>query len=270
MKVVTVINDKHSMGFRMLRLSCIFKELDLVVLVWDDKVFETLRLKDSLLKDYLEKLTDPDEVVFFSDGTDAIFMTGEEELLSKFRDSGKDLIFSTESNCYPDSTYADRYPTSSETPYKYLNSGGFIGKVGTIRELLADDSIDCSAFQKSNQYVWMMKYFKYPDRISIDTKCGIFQTFSPEYGWQPRPGDSGSLTPGEYYRRMKEWFREHFTISEGRIYSRISGNWPCHAHFNGQSKILIDDEVIEMIMSMSLKPVEFIHSRRTYLLNSTL
>jgi hypothetical protein len=271
MKVITVINDKNSMGFRMLRLSCLFQQLDLVALVWNDSEFESFRLKDILLKDYLEKLSDAGEVVIFSDGIDAVFMAGEEELLAKFRDSGKDLIFSTESNCYPDRTYVDRYPASAETQYKYLNSGGFIGKVGTIREMLADDSIDCSAFQKSNQYVWMMKYFKYPDRICIDTKCAIFQTFSPEYGWQPRPGDSGPLLPEEYYRRMKEWFLENFRISKGRIYSRISETWPCQAHFNGLSKVLIDDDVIDMVMNMGVnfKPVEFIYSGGSHRLSGS-
>ena len=47
-----------------------------------------------------------------------------------FVERKSDIVFSAELFCWPYQDYADKYPTrDSGDPYKYLNSGGFMGSL---------------------------------------------------------------------------------------------------------------------------------------------
>lgn len=245
MKIITVINDTRHPGFNLLRLSCAVNKLDLVVLVSDKKQFDSNRIKDGLLKNYLDRQISDDEIIFFTDGNDALLMCSEEEMLDKYYKAGKELVFSAESGCWPDEGLAQRYPPAA-TQYRYLNSGGFIGKAGVVKKLLADDGWQDQNHIKSNQYLWVKRYFTHPDKIMLDTGCSIFHTFSPEVGECYTQAQKGlNILP--YYLSMKQWFNANFSIRKGRIYSKITGTCPCQVHFNGPSKVLIDTEIIDML-----------------------
>ena len=84
MKVVTVISDDENPGFFLLKLSCAIYELELTTLVTTKKHFQTNRLKDSLLSDYLEEINS-DELILYTDGYDAVFLTGENEVIDKYK-----------------------------------------------------------------------------------------------------------------------------------------------------------------------------------------
>jgi hypothetical protein len=247
MKVVTVINDEKNFIFRLLRLSCAVNNLNLVTLVSNKSVFFSNRLKDDLLNAYLQDEKD-EEIILFTDGNDAIFNASEEEILSKFSEFKSDLVFSAEVECWPDKELAHQYINNNTTPYKYLNSGGFIGKAGLIKELLNDIDYDLENYPKSNQYLWTKRFLKNSGRIKLDTFCSIFCTFAPEIG-----GKYITLKNQEEYAEYltfkKKWFSENFLIENGRIYNKITNTWPCHAHFNGLSKLLINDEIIDIIYS---------------------
>lgn len=243
MKVVTVINDQRNFHFNLLKLSCALNSLQLIVLVTKDN-FRSRRVKDDMLISYLEDI-DEDEIVLFTDGFDAIFVSGESEILEKFNKMNMELIFSAESACWPDKSLAENFPLC-DTDYQYLNSGGFIGKAGIIKKLLKDNDFDIENYVNSNQYIWIKRFFKYPEKIGLDTKCEIFQTFSPEIGSSAlHTENKGSFL--NYYTLMKQWFRNNFLIEDGRIFSKITNTFPCHAHFNGNSKLLIDDQIIKLV-----------------------
>lgn len=248
MKVFTVINDREHPGFNLLRLSCAINNLQLIALLYKEETFDNNRLKDEILVNYLEDHVQNDEIIFFTDGNDAILMCSEEEILNKFYQTGKELVFSTESACWPDKNLAEQYPDTTSI-FRYLNSGGFIGKAGIIKKILKDDLGQDKNFEKSNQYTWTKRLFRYPDIIGLDTTCEIFQTFSPEIGEQYWPPQHKNNTV-PYYRCMKEWFATNFKIENGRLFSIISGTWPCHAHFNGPSKYILDIEIIDMVFAM--------------------
>jgi hypothetical protein len=247
MKIVTVINNQSEAGFHLLRLSCVINNLDLVVLVSEPKEFYTNRIKDEVLLNYLQNNVGDDEIFFFTDGYDTLLMCSEAEILGKFYKAGKELLFSAESACWPDKALAGLYPDTISR-YKYLNSGGYIGKAGTIKQFLKDDLYFDDNFERSNQYVWTKRFFRHPDIIGLDTACEIFHTFSPEAGEHYWPLEQHENRIG-YYRYMKEWFSLNFTIDKGRLYSKITGTWPCQAHFNGPSKSLMNFEIVDMLFS---------------------
>lgn len=242
MKIVTVISDEENFNFFLLKLSCVINNLEFVPLIAKQKHFSSNRLKDSILRLYLEEI-DSDEIILFTDGYDAIFMTNEEEIMSKFKSFGKNLIFSTETNCWPDQYIAAQFPQIGTGPYKYLNSGGFIGKSGLIKELLDKNYISSEKYERSNQHIWSLIFLKNQDIIDLDTKCEIFCTFSPEVGAAHLPVPPDNNNYYDYYLFMRKWFQDHFLIEKSRIFNKITETWPCQVHFNGDSKILLDIEI---------------------------
>jgi len=240
MKIVTVINQTTNFGFNLLRLSCALNGLELVVLLHNGP-FTSNRIKDDLLSRYL-KNEDAEEVILFSDGNDAVFLANETEILNKYYSAGKEVLFSAEEICWPDINLSDQYPPSP-TPYKYLNSGGFIGKAGALTKLLEDEEFDLENFRQSNQYLWTKRYFKYRSLIGLDTACELFGTFCPD---SKSAGLSGKVG-NQHYEYLKKWFKSNFTIADHRIKVRITQTLPCHAHFNGFSKSLMSSEVVAIL-----------------------
>jgi hypothetical protein len=175
-------------------------------------------------------------------------MTDQVEILSKFKKSKKDLIFSTETHCWPDQNLATLYPENVLSPYKYLNSGGFIGKVGLLKELMQDQLFSLDQFEKSNQYLWTKLFLKNQNVIGLDTSCDIFCSFSPEAGKDhlPKNGDNNYF---EYYKFMRMWFKNNFTVENNRIFNRTTKTWPCHVHFNGDSKVLMDSDLKNLMLN---------------------
>jgi hypothetical protein len=249
MKIVTVISDRNHAGYLLLRNSCRAQALALKPLVCLDS-FSGNRMKDSLLLDYLNDVNE-DEIILFTDGYDSILLANEDEIIDKYYANKTDLLFSAETNCYPDVSLAERCP-ETRTPYRYLNSGGFIGKAGFIREFLSDNLMASEEnYAYSNQYLWTLRYLQNPKYIGLDSHCTIFCTFSPEVG-----GDPLAEYDADNFRRysdnMHYWFRNNFVLKNGRIFNRITRTWPCNAHFNGKSKCLIGEEITELVQLQRL------------------
>lgn len=253
MKIITVISDEENVGYFLLKLSCATHDLELVTLVATQKSFTGNRLKDSLLKAYLVELN-YDELIIFTDGYDAMFMAGEDEIVTKFKHFNKNIVFSTETNCWPDKNLAMQYPEQNISPYKYLNSGGYIGKAGAIIEFLNNRSFTSDKFEKSNQYLWAEIFLKNQKMIGLDTGCEIFCTFSPEAGAAYLPKNDNDYY--EYYNFMRQWFQRNFLIEQARIFNKTTQTWPCHAHFNGDSKVLMDSEIKDMVLNKITNPLK--------------
>jgi len=246
MKVLTVISDPNHTGFKdALMVSCKFNNLSLVALQFKNE--ESLwnnRVKDSVLKDYLINL-DENDIIMFVDGYDSILLAQPEEILRTYDLFKSDLVFSTEINCWPDKHLADEYKHNADSgPFKYLNSGGFIGRVGTILKFLVEDQFGVDVnYQTSNQYVWTKRYLTNSGIISLDTDCLIFSTLCP-----PLINPMAVMTSSEH---NENWFNENFSISkkDKRIYNTITKSWPCCAHFNGWAKTIFTSKVDEIFES---------------------
>jgi hypothetical protein len=244
MKVVTVINDDKDPYFNLLRTSCALNGLNFVVLVSSRTDFSSRRIKDELLQDFLLD-EDEDEILLFTDGTDVVFMAGEDEIMSKYKAFDSDLVFSTEMGCFPDTAMAEQYEIDHKTPYNFLNSGGFIGKAGLIRELLNEKhSDDNPNFVWSNQYLWSKRYLKNKHRVKLDTYCSIFFTLYTPIGQEYYP-----QYKKESLKYKSAWFDKYVQIESNRLKNLITGTTPCQAHFNGSSKMLLDDRISNMVYS---------------------
>jgi hypothetical protein len=242
MKVLTVVSDKNNIGFFRLKATCAMQGLDLIAIICHQATFVNNRVKDDLLKRYLLEFDD-EEIIMFSDGYDTLLLAGQEEILEKFYRSESDLLVSAEANCFPEKSLAGRYP-ACDTIYRYLNCGGFIGKVAAIKEFLFRDLADPgSGHAWSNQYIWTQKYLQDTRKIKLDTRCEIFCTFYTVITQFPTPEDA--MNNREAYSSIYcEWFYHNFIIRDGRIFNRLTGTWPCNAHFNGVSSLFLDDSMV--------------------------
>ena len=128
--------------------------------------------KINLVRNHLESLHDGD-VVMFVDGYDVIINDTLPTILERYEDMGADIIFAAERNCWPDPTMASQFPLS--TIYRYLNSGAYIGKVGTLKEFLNE-----AVPNDSDDQLWMQKRFLSSDwqstaSANLDYEGYIFQ-----------------------------------------------------------------------------------------------
>ena len=254
MKVITIASDLQNVAFNsFLKPSCEFYKLDATVLEFDE-VFYSNRLKDALLNVYLEDTAD-DEIIFLTDATDTVFVANEAEILKKFNDFNSPLVFSAEINCWPDRALEVGYP-ASPAHFKYLNSGGFIGNAGYIKNIYKKypvfETANNPAFLWSNQYYWNTIYTKEINNIKIDHECEIFyntaiplEDFALHKQQLREPGAIKSILNEERDRLNKEML-----FTNGRIKSNITGSLPCHIHFPG----IISKHLMNMGYFDDIKP----------------
>lgn len=260
MKVVTCLSDSDNEGFRnYLQPSCEKHQLDLIVLKYDGD-YQSHRVKDQLLKAYINSVDD-DELILFTDAYDTIFLTGEAEIISKFQAQECELLFSSEINCWPSPLIAVMYAPGNHH-FKYLNSGGFIGRAGYVKHLLktypsppvkeclikkfdeqlyeeiADEVAAMNEKYKwSNQYYWHWLYLNHPSEIKVDHNCEIFYTLSTYTEILNNVGENLLV------RFERDRIKGELRTEQDRIVANITNTVPCHLHFNGSmgKKILTLD-----------------------------
>ena len=258
MKVVTVISDKENREFvDFLLYSCMRLDLDLVVLYANK--YTNHRVKDSLLMNYLFS-QHADEIIMFVDGYDTMFLASESEIIDKYLRFNAPIVFSAEINCWPYQELSFLYPKTN-TYFKFLNSGGFIGRSGIIRDILAlnpsppinygflkkmkwfiSDNLynteinPYNKYQWSNQFYWHNIYLKNQKIIKLDHHSELFYTLSTELR---KLKNRSNLLLYEETNRIKE----ELIFVNNRIRSNITQSFPCHIHFNGPiPKSLMEDE----------------------------
>lgn len=141
--------------------------------------------KVELLKEHLidRDLWNDDDILLVVDGYDVFLNDKPQEVLKRFYEMDADIVFAAEKECWPDLELAKDYP-ESDTPYKFLNSGCFIGKASKIKDLIAD--IEGYKSNEDDQLFYHTRYLQSkgifssePDieqlNIRLDTENYIFQ-----------------------------------------------------------------------------------------------
>ena len=147
------------------------------------------------------------EYVLMTDAGDSFVMADEDELLA--RTPAAPPVVSAEKNCWPQPQLAEYYP-GSVSPWRYVNSGGYIGtKEGVAGMLRAMHASLPSDDQGDDQFALSLAYLNgYP--LILDTLCQVFQTAAgagqDEFSWQGN-----------------------------RLRNNVTGSTPCVLHFNGHT-----------------------------------
>lgn len=131
--------------------------------------------KVRLLQAALEEMKKEDKIILFIDSYDVVFASGPKELLKKFQQTRHKVVFSSESLIWPDRHLEDKYPHVIEGN-RFLGSGGFIGYLPNIKEMVADWTGEDS----DSDQLFFTKIFIDPVKrksinITLDSKCRLFQ-----------------------------------------------------------------------------------------------
>lgn len=126
--------------------------------------------KLNLVKQYLQNVPDTD-VILFTDAYDVFYASDLETIVKRYIGFNTRLLFSAEQYCWPDSNLADKFP-ETDTPYRYLNSGTYIGEAQELKKIL-NPPIDNSA---DDQLFIQQAFLSGLYDIKLDTECYIFQT----------------------------------------------------------------------------------------------
>ncbi|XP_014268231.1 procollagen-lysine,2-oxoglutarate 5-dioxygenase 1 [Maylandia zebra] len=131
--------------------------------------------KVRLLKEGLKEMKDDGQIILFIDSYDVVFASGPKELLKKFQQTKHRVVFSSETLIWPDRHLEDKYPHVREGN-RFLGSGGFIGYLPNIKELVANWTGDDG---DSDQLFFTKVYTDQSKRksinITLDNKCRLFQ-----------------------------------------------------------------------------------------------
>lgn len=174
---VTVANFEH---LNLIRLKEQYKTADIDLRVlgmnadiefgWDFKG-SNFGFKIEMLRKYLETIKDPSQIVCFTDGFDVIFnRSSEKEILSKFSVFDAKAVFSAEKVCHPNRKLASQYP-STDSVYKYLNSGTFIGEAKYLLDMMNKYPYD---MQLDDQLYWTQIFLK--EQATGDIKLDYYSS----------------------------------------------------------------------------------------------
>ena len=136
--------------------------------------------KINLIKDFLGPLPDND-VVLFTDAYDVFFQFDLDTITRRYLDMQVEVLFAAETECWPNPGMANRHP-DTRWKYKYLNSGTFIGRVGTLKNLFSEDIRDEDDDQLYIQRIWTADLTKYS--LALDYEQYIFQTNEKQLGFK--------------------------------------------------------------------------------------
>ena len=147
--------------------------------------------------------------ILFTDSYDVIFLSNVNDLLKKYSKFDKDsVLFSSEKSCWPNEDLKTKYPDSS-SPYKYLNSGGFIGLANNIDSIINDVPIND---YDDDQLYFTNIFLSNKYKIKIDYNCEIFQTMN---------------------KAIKDIHVDYFNRN---VVNKFHKTLPCVLHANGPNK----------------------------------
>ena len=167
-----------------------------------DKIFGIMEV--------INKLPDTD-IVCFIDGYDVIVNNSTENILEKFYSYNCKLLIGAELNCYPE-IYKNKFP-KNDIKLKYVNSGGYIGYVSSIKDVFYCKPTNeiIQICQNGGDQSYFIEYYLNNlnnQYIKLDNKSLIFQNM-----------------------HWIDW--NELCFIDGKVYNTILNSYPCFIHFNG-------------------------------------
>lgn len=195
---------------------------------------------------YIQDIDDGD-IVMQMGSFDAIALAPYSEVLAKIQSllqsEGKELLFSTELNCYP--PFAKGGYDGLEqgrTNFQYANGGASAGTVRAWKHFFSWKSIDemksLMIHELGADQGFMHNYFfEFPDLVARDTEQIVWQSM--------------------YHVSWKE-----LSIIGGRVYNKVLQSFPCILHFNGNSHLTLNwksimSEVVDRVEASKIEGTNF-------------
>lgn len=158
--------------------------------------------------------------VFYTDGRDSFFLTGCDEIESKYKSYGSPpYLIATEDRCYPFPEHGEKFHDPGH-PWRWLGAGQYMGEIRWMLDMWERLRKSYSGLERENHdQGWLEMGYVNGDldlnEFVLDRNCHIFQTFSPD-------GPLWAMGPGP----LSTW-------TGRRIYNSITQSWPCALHCPG-------------------------------------
>ena len=110
------------------------------------------------------------DIVLFTDAYDVIYCGNQPDILARFLELEKPIIFGAERLCNPDPQRETRY-AFKDTEFPYLNSGLFIGWVWALRICMIDYKYKDS---DDDQRFWTTQFLEHPSFVGLDYENRLF------------------------------------------------------------------------------------------------
>lgn len=134
---------------------------------------------------YLASLAAAEDLVLFVDGYDAVVAGTAAQIVGRYEAAvggRRAVLFNAETHCWPcNFTELNSYPEpppglGPTWPYRYLNSGAYLGPAGLLRDLIAAnlDFSDPSFVKTDDQHFFHTLLWGNPAAIQLDYRCQLF------------------------------------------------------------------------------------------------
>jgi hypothetical protein len=149
--------------------------------------------KINLVRSHIQSLPDED-LVLFVDGYDVLFTDNIHSIKERFDGFDCDILFAAEKSCWPEPTIAPQFPMTP-TPYKYLNSGVYMGKVARLNHFFSE-----VVANGQDDQLWMQKRFLGANglNVKLDHEGYIFQC-DDEVSYDGKQISNGMCCPCIYH-----------------------------------------------------------------------
>ena len=166
--------------------------------------------KIQLVNEYLATI-DEEDIVLFMDGYDTFLADSPQTILERFIQMEADIVFGAESECWPLPENASLWPDTG-TPYRYLNSGLYIGRAKALHDFISQSQDGSS--NNDDQLYCQNRYLKNktPWKVKLDTEGYIFQNHEPDIRvvegqlWNDKTGCCGCIYHGNGGDDAKSFF----------------------------------------------------------------
>jgi hypothetical protein len=189
-----------------------------------------------LLRIFLDTIPDEDHVLF-TDAHDVRVTGTHGEIMGRYWDFGADIVFAAERNCWPVKALEEKYLTNSfpEIVYKFLNSGAFIGRVGTLKTFIDKNFHNVSGVTDDQTFYTQLFLNHQTERrlVQLDTRCSIFQCLHlamQDIDQEGRANEVTGTKPLVWHSNgyLHQWFMEDL----------------CGLEYTSQVKLEVDQQLI--------------------------
>jgi len=195
--------------------------------------------KINLVKEFIKDKADHD-IILFLDGYDTFLTDYTDEIISRYIEFSHNIVFSSERFCWPDERYGSELKalnTDQSTPYQYLNSGMYIGRVDELKKLFAEP---LENYDDDQLYV-QKQLLKGECDIVCDVEGYMFTTHEPQI----------SKMNGQLYNPVTKCYScayhgnggEDAKVILNNIYERFFGN-PVITYTQTKSYDILSDDML--------------------------
>jgi len=183
--------------------------------------WEGLMTKPRTLRDWLRAGKQESDILIVVDAWDLLFLEHPQKMVEAWASAWGiwTTVFNAERNCFPDGSLAPRFPDEG-TPYRYLNSGFFVGLASSILDLLEKMDLESIApedgaagWHPCDQLYYQLAFLEHRESLKL------------------------ALDPlGKLCQTLHDVPDDELTLESGKLYNRLTKTFPLVAHGNGNGK----------------------------------